>query len=381
MSRRQGAALVAALLVLVAVVLAEATASLPVQDSADAVPRPGPMCRCPQQELSAYYEEASEVVMARLTGADEHSENQRRLRMEVLAPAWKTAASETDRTLRPGDTVTYRTARSTATCGVQPVEGAVYLVFAHPDADGERRVDTCSGTRIHSGGGTEGGDGGFVDVPSRFVVSRLDALSGLDALRGVAAAAPDSADPGNASMVGLLDLEPLAHGGVVRVRDAPGEDATVLTTIDGYEDVVSREVGYEVGAAVVLARRDGWSRVRLDDGTSGWIAGEEAGTWFPYAELPIRRLAYLTGSWSGHVWPDPGAGNPARSARAGDLRGKVPVTVEESRTVGGLPWFRVAILSSNPCEGPEEAAPELSGWVPGYGADGEPTVWYWSRGC
>jgi hypothetical protein len=25
--------------------------------------------------------------------------------------------------------------------------------------------------------------------------------------------------------------------------------------------------------------------------------------------------------------------------------------------------------------------PRFSGWVPGYGARGEPTVWYYSRGC
>jgi len=371
----------AGMLVLAVVVLVDATASPPGPGARATDPHPGAMCRCPQRELSDYYGEAAEVVMARLTGADELSENDRRLHMEVLAPAWKTAPTESDRALGPGDTVTYRTARSTATCGVQPVDEAVYVVFAHPDAEGDLRVDTCSGTRIHARAGTEVEDGGFVDVPRRFVVSRLDALSGLDALRGVAAAAPDPTDPDNASLLGLLDLAPLAHGGLVRVREAPREDAAVLATIDRYEGVVSREVGYEVGAAVVLARQDGWSRVHLADGTPGWIAAEEAGTWFPYAELPVRRLAYLTGSWSGHVWPDPGAGNPARSARAGDPRGEVPVTVEESRMVGGLPWFRVAILSTTPCGGPEEAVPELSGWVPAYGADGEPTVWYWSRGC
>ena len=56
------------------------------------------------------------------------------------------------------------------------------------------------------------------------------------------------------------------------------------------------------------------------------------------------------------------------------------VEVHESALVGGMPWFRVDVLSGSPCEGPE-ARVARSGWVPGYDAVGRPQVWFYSRGC
>ncbi|MBZ0267806.1 hypothetical protein K8I85_06590, partial [bacterium] len=240
-------------------------------------------------------------------------------------------------------------------------------------------VDTCSGTRVHLAPGGE--PAGFDDVPARFVPGQLNALSGMDVLRDVSAHAPREDDPDGTQLIGLLDLKGLAHGGVAPVREARDLAAEPIAVIRSYDDVESREFAYEQPGAVVLARVDGWSRVRLPDGAAGWIAPEDAGTWFPYAELPVRRLNYLTGHWSGYVWPDAGAGLPVRSPRRhAPGREEYPAEVHESMLVGGMIWFRVDVLNGNPCDG-GDVRPELSGWVPGYGADGEPTVWFWSRGC
>jgi hypothetical protein len=256
------------------------------------------------------------------------------------------------------------------------------VTFGLPDAVDPQmlRVDTCSGTRIHRA--EAGGDPvGFVNVPGRFVAAQLDALSGLSALRELAANAPDAADPANTTLVGLLDLDALAHGGNVAVYERPDTSGPVHSLVASYAGIESREVGYEVGAAVVFARVGRWSRVRLSDGTFGWIAHEHAGTFFPYENLPVRRLTYLTGAWSGHAWPAPGAGIPVRSTHfSGDLRAEYAVDVHESRIVGGMLWFRVDVLTASPCDG-GDAGVDFSGWVPGYGAQGEPTVWYYSRGC
>ena len=155
--------------------------------------------------------------------------------------------------------------------------------------------------------------------------------------------------------------------------------------MDSWDGILSREVGYEQPAAVVFSRVDGWYRIRLPDARPdaryGWIGPEDAGTWFPYAELPVNSLAYLTEAWSGHVWPEPGAGIPARSPRrATQERHEYAVEVHESAVVGGTIWFRITLLSGSPCEG-GDVGPELSGWVPGYGPGGEPAAWYYSRGC
>jgi hypothetical protein len=344
-----------------------------------------PRCRCAPLDLADYYETADEVALARLV-AFEEDDMYRVLRMVLEAPRWKTFGTDRSSHGIRGDTVEYRTAVSTATCGVVPELEAVYAVFgAWSPRDSVLDVDSCSGTRVHRSAGGEGALGGFQDVPGRFVVRQLDALGGLDALEALTPL-PDPAAPDYAVVRGLLDLEPLAHGGIVRVLEWPDDEAPVLATIGDVAAVVTREVGYEVAAAVVFGRVDGWSRVRLTDGRSGWIAPDEAGTWFPYADLPLRRLAYLTPAWSGWIWPEPGAGIPARVARTSGHEREQPVDVLESRLLGGLPWFRVTVLDGSPCEGPDAPRPSVGGWVPGYGvhADGtglEPTVWYWSRGC
>lgn len=364
-------------------------------------------CRCAPRTLDAYFAGADEVVLATLARAESGdttggSAGSVALHLVLAERPWKRAGP---RSLEVGDTVRYRTASSTAACGVPVVVGATYVAFAFEDATGGEgapvlRVDTCSGTRIYRLPG-QGDLEGFQDVPGRFVPSRLDALGGAAVLRDVVERMPDADDPANGTLVGLLDLKALAHGGVVPVHSRLPEDVTadtapaaptdalaaappglpVLDTVRSYADVVSREVGYEVGAAVVLARVAGWSRVRLADGRTGWVAPADAGTFFPYEELPVRRLAYLTGSWSGYLWPDPGAGIPARSARKGtEPREEYAVEVRESLVVGDLVWFRVALYEEGPCEGGDPGF-EAGGWVPGYGADGKPTAWYYSRGC
>ncbi len=329
-------------------------------------------CRCVPPRLDASFANADVVLHATLESVEPRGD-ELALRFVAAAPVWKPAVKDT--------AITVLTAASTASCGIEPRPGATYLVFAARDGDAEAlRVHACDGTRIWSAG-DEAPPPDFPDAPARFVAQQLDALAGMEVLRAVAAGAPDAADPANEALVGLLDLKALAHGGTVPLRAAPRADAALLVTVDSYGGVESREVDYEVAAAVVSARVDGWSRVTLADGRAGWVAPEDAGTWFPYAELPVTRLAYLNEHWSGFVWPDPGAGLPARSARKDPAgREEYAVDVHESTLVGGLPWFRVSILAEDPCEGGSDRA-ELTGWVPGYGADGQPSVWYWSRGC
>jgi hypothetical protein len=54
--------------------------------------------------------------------------------------------------------------------------------------------------------------------------------------------------------------------------------------------------------------------------------------------------------------------------------------VLESAEIGGTIWFRVNVFAGSPCSGSDEKV-TLSGWLPAYGADGQPNAWFWSRGC
>lgn len=337
-------------------------------------------CAPPAQTLAEFYAAADEVAFARLEASVARGTT-RVLRMTVVETPWKAWASRPN-PLRVDDGVEYVSEVFPPECALPLETGAVYVVFAAPDSASPStlRVDGCTGSRVYvsaSGANPQG----FDDVPGAFVASQLDALSGMDVLRAFSANYPDESDPENATLVGMLDLDNLAHGGTVPVREGRDVESPLLATVASYDEVESREVGYEVGAAVAFARAEGWTRIRLADGRFGWVAPDDAGTWFPYGELVVNRLNYLTGEWSGHVWPDLGAGIPARSSnKVSAEREEYAAEVIESTTVGGTLWFRVNVLSVNPCEAGERRV-GLSGWIPAFGPTGQPTAWYYSRGC
>jgi hypothetical protein len=267
-------------------------------------------------------------------------------------------------------------------CAIPLVPGSIFLVFASPDpaAPSVLGSNGCAGTRpylFEPGGEPQG----FDDVPGRFLMSQLDALSGMAVIRDFAANHPDTSDSANERLVGMLDLAALAHGGTVAVWENPRLDSAVLAIVSIYAEVESREVEYEVGAATGFARVNGWTKIRLSDGRFGWVSPEGAGTWFPYDELVVNRLNYLTGDWSGHVWPEPGAGIPARSTLKDTTgREEYAAEVRESADLAGTLWLRVAVFESSPCETGDPRV-VISGWIPAYGQTGDPVAWFFSRGC
>lgn len=360
---------------------------LGVAETADA-------CRCEQRPLADYFAAADEVFIARLASASVDTERHRQVfTFEALAPPHKPVSSQ-----KTGPEWPYATGLSTASCAVPAEIGAVYVVFAEHDPQEEVAwLTTCNGTRIQLGAGGE--PQGFVDVPPRFVPSQLNALAGLEVLREITTREPDPGDQESETLVGLLDLPPFSHGGLVFLRTRPEPDAELVASPDSMEALVHRESGYEVEAAEVYAVADGWYKLRLAESTEGgdarnaaacgefvWLSPEGAGTYWPLDELPIRRLAYLNEHWSGFVWPEAGAGLPVRSGSYDPAaeRAEIPVRVLESTrlasSLAGSLWFRIEVLDSSPCEGGDPRV-LLTGWTPAYGISGEPVVWFYSRGC
>ncbi len=343
-----------------------------------AVIGPSMACRCKPQPLADYFEAADQVWLGRVTAADNRADH-RKLTIEPLRGNFKAT------TLHKLSPLALFTASSTATCGIAPEIGATYVLFPHM-RDGKLWVDSCDGSRLllPTQDSSDAAAGRFIDVPSRHVVQQLNGLGGAWALRRLqTASAPNH---GNAKpLLGLLDLKTLVHGGSVDLVAAPHSGARRVARFEDWNALEHQEIGYEVPAAVVLGRRDGWSLLQLNDGRQGWISPEQSGTWFPYPELVMKRLNYLNSAWSGWVWPSAGAGLPMRhqpGARALD-RGEYPVRIHELTRIGGEPWLRIDVLQHGECEGPRPAV-KLSGWVPAYGATSTGpghTAWFYSRGC
>lgn len=328
-------------------------------------------CRCAQRPLADYFNSADVVALGTLESSRQRGD-QRELVFTIQENAFKGK-------LRQGDNGHFLSTADSASCGIDPIPGTVYVLFgiADPTAHDQLRIDGCSGTRPLNGDDS-GVTGGFVDVPVRFVISQLAALQGLDILAEFSANMPMPEEITNSALIGLLDITPLAHGGIVPLYAEPDFNAEVLATIDEISQLFNREASYEFPAAEVYARTEFGYRLRLQDGRFGWIASRDSGTWFPYETLVSQRLSYAVEGWSGMLWPGPGAGLPNR---LGNHHGeRVAATVLESATIGGSLWFRLEVLSSDGCNG-ENPETRLSGWTPAYLPSGEPLIWYYSRGC
>ena len=334
-------------------------------------------CRCAERTLPEYFGDADEVVIGQLNtlravpGTDQVD-----LTFQVTGAPHVTTRPEAF----AGGLIVYRTANNTAGCGVPTDMLGTYVLFAHQptDADEPWRIDTCTGSRVllPMEGETPGA---FVDVPARFVPTQLNALAAMRVIVDVVANAPDETDPNNERLVGLLDVSGFSHAGFARLHQNPDAGSTVVAEVDEYTALDFAEVGYEVPAARVFARSEGWYKLRQADGTYGWLPPDMAGTFFPYPDVTLDRLAYIDAPWHGFVWPAAGAGNPVRAPVVQGQR-DVPVEVHEVQLIGGYPWLRISVLRQSPCEGGDGAV-SVSGWIPAHFPTGEPAVWYYSRGC
>ncbi len=274
----------------------------------------------------------------------------------------------------------YISNRSSAACAVTMDVGATYIVFAEYDRDsGIGWLTSCNGTRVHQS--TEGDAFGFSDVPPRFVVSQLTALSGLDALGRSSRQVIDAGDVDNTAIVGLLDIAALSHTDNVPLFAKPDSADKPESHIRSYDDVQHRESGYEVDAALVYAIANDWYKVKRSDGSFAWLGPDAAGTYWPLESLLPNRLNYLTDQWNRLLWPMLGAGLPSRLSYAGENRPREqPVNVLAAERIGGSLWLEVEVLKSSPCESGDSRA-TARGWIPAYSPQGEPVAWYYSRGC
>ncbi len=376
---------------------------------------PAAGCRCPQRTLADYYDEADFVAFGRIARkADDQAEGplaSLHLELDVTFDGEISLPFKGDpRGAR------FLTAPNSAGCGVDPETDRIYLLFASRlESRGEEKgapqmlITSCNGTRLFDGGSAPDA---FVDTPNPFVISRLLALQGLGELRALAARERSRESQ---KILGLLPLGERDPEGVYRppdrewtlrtTRRPPEELEEEIGSRESYSwrlaDFVTREIGYEEPALVVLERDDFGYRLQPSSssgaGPEEWISREHEGVHdlVIFDEIPLGRLAYMPRGWSGFSWPEPGAGLPSRYIRGITLGGsedgssaeslighgaEVPVNVLRSQRIGGSLWFLIEVLEPEPCSG-EEPQSIASGWVPGYRVNDEPNVWFYSRGC
>ena len=141
------------------------------------------------------------------------------------------------------------------------------------------------------------------------------------------------------------------------------------------------EFDYEMPGAIVLEQRDRWFKVRMASG-SGWIEASAADRFMPLSELfeEFVGVTAITGSFSGRLVSAPGRPAEASSPR---VAASQPARVIEIRNVFGQSWVQVEVMNHSICSAAELGPPDVvgTGWMPLHAADGEPTIWFSSRGC
>jgi hypothetical protein len=201
-----------------------------------------------------------------------------------------------------------------------------------------------------------------------------------------AAASP----PGAPGIVGIVEA-PRLHEAYLAMgeletpavlRAGPSASSPVVKEALALDDLPTTEIDYELVGLPVYGREAGWYETRFN-GAPAWLPPEEAGAFHDLAALLTNSLAYLDHGWDGLVFEAPDraaprlALDPSWRATMGEV---VEVDVEEARDVAGELWLRLDAIWPSPCTG-EDPAAVASGWVPAYGASGEPNVWFYSRGC
>lgn len=344
-------------------------------------------CRCSEQTLQQYFDNSDLVFVATLSaaklakadgvGGSPDSGNQI-LQFGSIDRYYKAPNDIlADNAVLPR----FVTPTTAAQCGLTLHLGARYVVFTQLDSDSPMTatVTSCAGSRPVAGEFAQG----FGDIPANRVTQQLDALAGAAILAKASEMNISADNPLNETMVGLLTLEGLDQGTPITTyqrpdnsEDIPADDPRIVHYSD---ELISREISAETPAAEVYARVDGWLKVHRQGLGFRWVQEAEAGPFWPYDTLPIRRLSYLNAAWDGYIWPDPGAGLPWYAKHGeGDEHA---VVVHDSQRIGGSLWFKIELLSQSPCEGIDPPRSLAAGWVPAYGSSAKPAVWFYSRGC
>lgn len=187
------------------------------------------------------------------------------------------------------------------------------------------------------------------------------------------------ADPDGKQLIGTIEVDQnwsfAPHGGCegLEVSVHQGNARSELPT---------REFEYEAPGAITLDRRGLMFRIRLTGNRSAWVQAP-ASRFMSYESLleEFTGVTFFTDAFTGELRNAPAltvANRPTATAKPG-----LPARVIESRRVGDRLWLNVEVFNHSLCDAGAKGPPETiaRGWLIAHAADGEPAVWFSSRGC
>lgn len=207
----------------------------------------------------------------------------------------------------------------------------------------------------------------------------------------------------HAPLMGLLNLPDILtrdcemSAAAIPLRQAPSSASPVAASLQhrqpcrltvrrtgasADEDLPTSESDYELPAAIVLDRTGSWFRIALQRG-DGWIERTDASDFLGYPDLLRDRLSYLPRGWNGQLWGTPGAPTPSPLPAGWRARLGAEIPIEFLRTMqaDGRTWMQVRLDPSKGCSAPPTTVAPITGWIPIHRPSGQPSAWFFSRGC
>lgn len=147
------------------------------------------------------------------------------------------------------------------------------------------------------------------------------------------------------------------------------------------EPLPTDEYGYEEAGAVVLARRGDRFKIALQNGAA-WVEPMAGAEFHPLEDLILERLSFLTDAWNGMVCGDPGDSGSCREIGPW-VDDSLNVTVLGHRETGERLWFEIEVppRDRDSCGQPAPDVSPVRGWISAHHDNGEPAIWFYSRGC
>lgn len=143
------------------------------------------------------------------------------------------------------------------------------------------------------------------------------------------------------------------------------------------EELPTREFDYEAPGAIALERRDGWIKIQLHNGVA-WFKPSQADRFMPLSDLyeEFVGVTAINKTFTARLVSTPGLSIGPILPRVAPQQ---PVRVAEVRDE----WVKVEVLTNSVCTAADHGPPEViaTGWLPLHDANGEPSIWFSSRGC
>jgi hypothetical protein len=150
----------------------------------------------------------------------------------------------------------------------------------------------------------------------------------------------------------------------------------------GRVELPTREFDYEAPAAIVIDRRSSWFKIRLDGNASAWVRTDAPSRFLSIESLfeEFTGLTFIADASIRELRPAP---NTSSNSGGVPVKAGQPVRVIEISRAGDRLWLHVEVYSHSMCTAATDGPPETigRGWLPAHAADGEPVVWFASRGC